>query len=216
VGDPQGAGTCPAPERAVTTWAGFLRSPADALLACDFFETITLSGTRLYVFAVLGHASRPIRVLGATAHPTASWVTQAAKNLVMDLKDTGCRARFLIRDRDGKLPALFDTVLKDAGIDVVLTGVRIPRMNALMERWVQTCRHELLDRTLIWNQHHLLHALREFEQHDNSHPPHQGIAGARPLHALPPPITDSEQLTHLDIRRRDHLGGTLHEYRHAA
>lgn len=210
------AGIDPAPERAVTTWAGFLLSQADALLACDFFETITLSGTRLYVFAVLEHASRRIRVLGATAHPTASWVTQAAKNLVMDFEDTGCRARFLIRDRDGKFPALFDAVFKDAGIDVALTGVRIPRMNALMERWVQTCRHELLDRTLIWNQHHLLHALREFEQRYNSHRPHQGIAGARPLHALPPPITDSEQLTHLDIRRRDHLGGTLHEYRHAA
>ncbi|MFF0041629.1 integrase core domain-containing protein [Streptomyces mirabilis] len=81
---------------------------------------------------------------------------------------------------------------------------------------VQTCRHELLERTLIWNQQHLLHALREFEQHYNSHRPHQGIAGARPLHALPPPITDSEQLTHLDIRRRDHLGGTLHAYQHAA
>ncbi|GAB2458980.1 integrase core domain-containing protein [Streptomyces incanus] len=177
---------------------------------------LTLSGTRLYVFAVLEHASRRIRVLGATAHPTASWVTQAAKNLVMDLEDTGCRARFLIRDRDGTFPALFDTILKDAGIDVVLTGVRIPRINALMERWVQTCRHELLDRTLIWNQHPLLHALREFEQHHNSHRPHQGIAGARPLHALPPLITDSEQLTHLDIRRRDHLGATLHAYRHAA
>lgn len=89
-------------------------------------------------------------------------------------------------------------------------------MNALMERWVQTCWHELLDRTLVWNQRHLLHTLREFEQHYNSHRPHQGIANARPLHALPPPITDSEQLTHLDIRRRDRLGGTLHEYRHAA
>lgn len=136
-------------------------------------------------------------------------MTQAAKNLVMDLEDTG-RARFLIRDRDGKSPA------GDAGIDVVPTGVRIPRMNAPMERWVQTCRHGLLDRTLIWNQHHLLHALREFEQNDNSHRPHQGVVGARPLHALPPPITDSEQLTQLDIHRRDHLGGTLHEYRHAA
>lgn len=210
------AGTGPAPERAVTTWAGFLRSQADALPACDFLETITLSGTRLYVFAVLERASRRIRILGATAYPTASWVTQAAKNLVMDLEDTGCRARFLIRDRDGKYPALFDTVLKDAGIDVVLTGVRIPRMNALTERWVQTCRRELLDRTLIWNQHHLLHALREFEQHYNSHRPHQGIANARSLHPLPPPISAPDAIAHLDIRRRDRLGGTLHGYQHAA
>jgi putative transposase len=93
---------------------------------------------------------------------------------------------------------------------------KVERETSRAVRRVQTCRHELLDRTLIWNQHHLLHALREFEQHDTSHRTHQGIAGARPLHALPPPITASEQLTHLDIRRRDHLGGTLHEYRHAA
>jgi hypothetical protein len=100
----QDAGIDPAPERAATTWAAFLRSQTDALLACDFFETVTLSGARLYVFAVIEHASRRIRVLGAAAHPTAAWMTQAARNLVMDLEDAGARARFLIRDRDGKTP----------------------------------------------------------------------------------------------------------------
>ncbi|MFJ9359370.1 integrase core domain-containing protein [Streptomyces mirabilis] len=209
------AGIDPAPERASSTWADFLRSQADALLACDFLETVTLSGTRLYVFAVIEHASRRIRILGATAHPTASWVTQAAKNLVMDLEDTGCRARFLVRDRDGKFPALFDAVLADAGIEVVLSGVRMPRMNSIMERWVQTCRREVLDRTLIWNHAHLLHALREFEEFYNSHRPHQGIANARPLHPLPVPITDPQQITRLDIRRRERLGGIFHEYQHA-
>lgn len=123
-----------APERDSTTWTDSLRSQADALLACDFFETVTLTGTRLYVLAVIEHAGRRIRILGAPAHPTASWVAQAARNLVMDLEDAGCRARFLIRDRDGKFPALFDTVLTDADIDVVFSGIRIPRMNALMER----------------------------------------------------------------------------------
>jgi putative transposase len=158
------AGIDPAPDRACTTWASFLRSQADALLACDFFETVTLSGTRLFVLAVIEHATRRIRILGATPNPTASWVIQAARNLVMDLEDAGSRPRFLIRDRDGKFPALFDAVLKDAGITVVLSGVQMPKMNAVMERWVLTCRRELLDRTLIWNQRHLLHALREFEQ----------------------------------------------------
>ncbi|MDQ0946145.1 transposase InsO family protein [Streptomyces phaeochromogenes] len=196
------AGIDPAPERGSSTWTDFLRSQADALLACDFFEAVTLSGARLYVFAVIGHGSRRIRILGATAHPTASWVAQAAKNLVMDLEDTGCRARFLIRDRDGKYPALFDTVLEDAGIEVVLSGIRTPRMNALMERWVQTCRRELLDRTLIWNQRHLLHALREFEQHYNSHRPHQGIEDARPLHPChrrSPTRTPSPTSTYADV-----------------
>ena len=92
----------------------------------------------------------------------------------------------------------------------------MPRMNSIMERWVQSCRRELLDRTLIWNQRHLLHALREFEQFYNSHRPHQGIANARPLQPLPSPITNPIQIAHLDIRRHERLGGMLHEYRHAA
>jgi putative transposase len=170
----------------------------------------------MFVLALIEHGSRRIRILGATAHPCASWVAQAARNLVMDLEDAGCRARFLIRDRDGKFPELFDTVLADAGIEVVLSGVRMPHMNSMMERWVQTCRRELLDRTLIWNQHHLLHALREFERFYNGHRPHQGIANARPLRPLPPPIIDLDQIAHLDIRIRRRLGGILHEYEHAA
>jgi putative transposase len=99
------AGIDPAPERTSGTWASFLRSQADVLLACDFFETVTLGGARLYVLAVIEHASRRIRILGATPHPTASWVVQAARNLVMGLEDVGSRARFLIRDRDGSFPA---------------------------------------------------------------------------------------------------------------
>jgi transposase InsO family protein len=210
------AGINPAPERNSSTWADFLRSQAEAVLACDFFETVTLSGARMYVFAVIEHSTRRIRILGATAHPTAPWVTQAAKNLVMDLEDARSKAKFLIRDRDGKFPELFGAVLRDAGIESVLSGVRMPRMNSVMERWVQTCRRELLDRTLIWNQRHLLHALREFEQFYNAHRPHQGIANARPLRPLPVTVADPEELNRLDIRRHDRLGGILHEYHHAA
>ena len=210
------AGIDPAPERSTTTWATFLRSQAEALLAADFIETVTLTGTRMYILAVSEHASRRVRVLGATAHPTAAWVTQAARNLVMDLEDTGCRVKFLVRDRDAKYPPLFDAILADAGIAIVLSGVRIPRMNSIMERWVLTCRRELLDRTLIWNQRHLLQALREYELFYNAHRPHQGITNARPLQPLPQPITDPDRLARLDIRRRDRLGGILHEYHHAA
>jgi putative transposase len=211
----QEAGIDPAPERACSTWTNFLRSQADALLACDFFETVTLTAARLYVLAVIEHANRRTRILGATAHPTATRVAQAAKNLVMDLEDTGHRARF-IRDRDGKFPAPFDAILADTGIDVVLSGVRMPRMNSIMERWIQTCRRELLDQTLTWNQRHLLHALREFEQFYNRHRPHQGIANGRPLSPLPAQVADPDKIAHLDVRRRDRLGGILHEYEHAA
>lgn len=134
----------------------------------------------------------------------------------MDLQDAGGTVRYLIRDRDAKFPALFDEVRADAGIAVALTGIRMPRMNAVMERWVRTCRRELLDRTLIWNQAHLLHALREFECHYNDHRPHRALRQAAPLRPVPEPITEQARIIHLDVRKRDRLGGILHEYEHAA
>jgi hypothetical protein len=170
----------------------------------------------VYVFAVIEHANRRIRVLGATAHPTADWVTQAARNLVMDLQDAGDTVRHLIRDRDSKFTRAFDAVFEAEGIEIVTTGIRVPRMNSIMERWVQTCRHELLDRTLIWNLPHLLHALDEFEAFYNGHRPHRTVHSAAPLRSAPEPITDPNRLDHLDVRRRDRLGGILHEYAHAA
>src|ERR687887_2612944 len=193
------AGIDPAPDRAATTWTDFLRSQAEALLAADFIKTVTLTGARMYILTVIEHASRRIRVLGATAPPTAAWVGQAARNPVMDLEDTGCKVKYSIRDRDGKYPGMFDAILAHAGIKVVLSGIQVPRTNAIMERWVRTCRRELLDRSLIWNQRHLLHALRAYERFYNLHRPHQGIANLRPLKPLPEPITDPDQLARLNI-----------------
>ncbi|MGC9537589.1 integrase core domain-containing protein [Streptomyces sp. UG1] len=209
-------GIPPAPERQSTTWAHFLRSQAGALLACDFFETRTLTGARLYVFAVIEHSTRRIRILGATAHPTADWVVQLGRNLLMDLEDAGSQARFLIRDRDAKFTQAFDALLADAGLRVVTTGIQIPRMNSIVERWIQTCRSELLNCTLIWNQSHLLHVLREFETFYNCHRPHRALNQAAPLRSLPEPISVPAQSRYLEVRRRDRLSGILHEYRRAA
>jgi putative transposase len=149
------------PGRDRQTWTTFLRSQAHAILAADFFETRTVNGGRLYVVAVIEHATRRVRILGATAHPTAGWTTKLARNLVMDFHDASMTVKDLIRDRDSKYTTAFDAVFADEGIATVKTGIRVPRMNAIMERWVRTCRAELLDRTLIVNQAHLLHALGE-------------------------------------------------------
>ncbi|MFI6358538.1 integrase core domain-containing protein [Streptomyces sp. NPDC050743] len=209
-------GIPPAPARQSTTWADFLRNQADALLACDLFEVRTLTGARLYVFAAVEHSTRRIRILGATAHPTADWIVQLGRNLLMDLEEAGSRARFLIRDRDSKFTATFDALMADAGLKVITTGIQIPRMNSIMERWIQTCQRVLLDGTLIWNLSHLLHALREFETFYNGHRPHQALGQAAPLRPLPRPISEPGNTRHLEIRRRNRLGGTLHEYHHAA
>ncbi|WP_197289076.1 hypothetical protein [Nocardia sp. NRRL S-836] len=122
------AGVDPAPRRTTVTWADFLRSQAEAILAMDFVETVTLTGQRQYILAAIHHARRRAWVVGTTAHPTHAWVSQAVRNLLMDREDTGyaARVRLLIRDRDAKHPALIEDVLGSAGIATVLTGVRMP------------------------------------------------------------------------------------------
>jgi putative transposase len=204
----------PVPERGSATWADFLRSQAEAVLVCDFFEAVTLSGARLHVLAVIEHASRRIRILSATARPTASWVAQAARNLAMDLEDAGCRARFLIRDRDGKFPGLFDVILADAGIKLYLAGpdakdeldhgtvgadlpARAPGPHADLEPVPPPAR---------------LTGVRAVLQRAPAAPGHR----QRPLQPLPAPLAAPDQIASLDIRRRDRLGGVLHKYRHAA
>ena len=94
------AGIPPAPRRAGPTWAQFLHGQAQAILATDFFTVDLLDGTSAYVLAVIEHATRRIRILGVTAHPDNAWVTQMARNLVMDLDEHVESVKFLLRDRD--------------------------------------------------------------------------------------------------------------------
>jgi putative transposase len=122
------------------TWSQFLRSQAEAILACDFFTADLLDGTQAYVLAVIDHASRRIRILGVTPHPTGEWTAQQARNLLMDLGGQAHRVKFMIRDRGSNFTAAFDAVLADAGTRAVLCNVATPRMNAIAERWIGGCR----------------------------------------------------------------------------
>jgi transposase InsO family protein len=173
------AGIDPTPRRADPTWPQFLRSQAEAILACDFFTAGLLDGTQAYVLAVIEHATRRIRILGVTLHPTGAWTAQQARNLLMDLGGQAHQVKFMIRDRGPDYTAAFDAVLADTGIRTVLCNVRTPRMNAIAERWIGGCRRELLDRTLIWNENHLRRILREYETHHNQHRPHRSLDSLR-------------------------------------
>src|SRR3569833_2526484 len=100
------------------------------------------------------------------------------RNLIMDLQDANDTVKYLIRDNNSKYTHAFDAVLKTESNQIARFCARVLRMISIIERWVQTCRHELLDRTLVWNQTHLLHALREFETFYNKHRPHRSLHGA--------------------------------------
>ena len=202
-------GTGPAQGRTGPAWPQFLRSQAEAILACDFFTVDLLDGGQAYVLAVIEHATRRISILGLTLHPTGEWTTQQARNLLMDLGEQSHRVRFMIRDRGSNFTAAFDAVLADAGIRIVLCNVRTPRMNAIVERWIGGCRRELLDRALVWNQAHLRRILREYEIHHNQHRPHRSLHGAAPLKPLPQPV----DLGQHRVRRQARVGGLINQYR---
>jgi transposase InsO family protein len=204
----------PAPRRGGPSWTAFLRAQAGGMLACDFLTVETVGLTRLYVLFVVELDRRRVHLVGVTAHPTGAWVSQVARNLLMDLDEHVHRFRFLIRDRDAKFTSAFDAVFASAGVETVKIPPRAPRANAYAERWVRTVRAECLDWTLVWNRRHLQRVLTAYLEHYNTGRPHRGINLDVPM---PAPMATVTALPAAGrIERVDVLGGLIHEYRRAA
>ncbi|MBE8516226.1 transposase [Amycolatopsis sp. H6(2020)] len=140
---------------------------------------------------------------GAVADESATVVLGAGSGSAL------CGVPDVLYDRDASFTAAFDAVFQAAGIRIVRSAVQAPRMNSIMEHWISSCRRELLDRTLVWNQRHLMTVLREYENFYNSHRPHRTLRQAAPLRPLP---DDAADLNRFRVQRCDRAGGVIHEY----
>jgi putative transposase len=200
------AGLPPAPQRTHSSWRAFLRAQASSVLACDFLTVETVFLQRIYVLFFISLATRRIEHIACTPNPDGGWVTQQARNLIMQLVDEQ-PFRLLVHDRDRKFSHAFDEVFRTEGITVIHTPAQAPNANAHAERWVRTLRADCLDRILIFGRRHLEHVLRVYRGHYNEHRPHRALQLLPPSGRDPTPPNATAHL-----RRRDLIGGLIHEY----
>jgi putative transposase len=206
------AGIDPAPRRSGQTWRGFLQAQAKTILAVDFFHVDTVCLRRLCVLSFIEHGSRHVHLAGITGHPAREWVTQQARNLLMNLEQHADSLKFLIRDRDAKFTAAFDAVFTAATVRIIKTPIRALRANAIAERWIASARHECLDRMLITGDRHLRLVLSEYVDHYKVHRRTGRSARTHPPGAsIRPPC-----VTNVRVLRRDRLGGLIQEYTRVA
>ena len=210
--DPQGGGYRPGTQTGRPDLAGVPGGQAKTILAADFFHVDTVFLRRLYVLFFIEHGTRRVHLAGITAHPTGAWVTQQARNLLMNLENHAGGLKFLIRDRDAKFPTAFDAVFIATGVRIIKTPVRAPRVNAIAERWIASARHECLDRMLITGERHLRLVLGEYIDHYNTHRPHRALQQSPPAGRPHPPALGAN----VRVLRRDRLGGLIREYSQVA
>jgi putative transposase len=184
------------------------------MIACDFFTVDTVALRRIYVLFFIELSTRRVHLAGMSENPDGAWTARQARNFVFSLPERDRPPEFLIRDNDGKFTRAFDTVFNAEGIRVIHSPPRAPKANAVAERFVGTVRRECLDWILIANHRHLRRVLAEFVGHYNDHRPHRAL-GLTPLEPRQPaaPLRPPREAA---IRRRDRLGGLIHEYSIAA
>ena len=192
-------------------WATFVRNHAHAVLACDFFITVTARFRPVYVFIVLEVGTRRIIHWNVTEHPTVDWTIQQFRAIVLGDQ----HQQFLIHDRDAIYAATVDDAVTAMGLTVLKTPVRCPQANACCERLIGTIRRECLDWLIVLNERHLRAILREWVAHYNQGRPHAslgpGIPDAPAGRVVPPNghiIPAGHRVIAAPI-----LAGLHHEYR---
>ena len=195
----------PVSQRSNGSWRSFLGHYKDQILACDFFTIETIWLKTIYVLFFIELGTRRIYLAGCTTNPDLTWITQQARQVVWNLKDDSRDMAFLIHDNDTKFTSSYDNLFSSEGIEVLHTPYRAPRANAFAERWVRSVREECLDHILVLDENHLRRVLREYGEYYNHARPHQGIGQHFP-------VSGPERSIKGPIRRRDILGGVIHDY----
>jgi putative transposase len=193
-------------------WTTFVRNHAQAIVACDFFVSVTSSFRILYVFVAMEIGSRRMLHCNVTEHPTAEWTIQQFREfLAYDHP-----YRFLIHDRDTIFSNYLDSELKGFGVRVLKTPVRAPKANAYCERLVGTIRRECLDFLIPVGEAHLKRILREYVRHYNRGRPHSSLGPGipEPSQAKVPASASRHKLPPgFRVKATPILGGLHHEYR---
>jgi transposase InsO family protein len=193
-------------------WSSFVRNHARAVLACDFFVTVTATFRVLYIFVVLEVGTRRILHWNVTEHPTAEWTIQQVRMLVPGDQSH----RFVVHDHDSIYSEGVDRTIAAMGLTVLKTPVRAPQANAFCERLIGTIRRECLDFVIPLNERHVRRLLLEWVAHYNRGRPHTSLGPG-----IPDPPHDSLASCSSGHQIRDGhrvvaapvLGGLHYEYR---
>jgi len=160
----------------VKQWLTFLRNHREAIAAMDFFTVPTLTFGVLYCFFVIGHDRRKILHCNVTRNPHVLWVVQQLREAWSYQQPH----RFLLFDRDAKFGAEVVSAVKEMGSEPTRTAFRSPWQNGVAERWVGSCRRDLLDHVIVLNERHLKRLMSSYLLYYHEDRTHLGLAKDTP------------------------------------
>ena len=193
-------------------WATFLLNHAEAILACDFFVTVTATFRLIYVFVVIHHDSRRLLHINVTTHPTAAWTLQQLRGSI------GFEThQFLLHDRDSIFARHLGESIEGFGLQIVKSPPYSPKANALCERLIGTIRRECLDWLIPISEPHLRTILRSWSDHYNRGRPHMSLGPGVPGPPRNPVTTSDAGYRHridaaYNVSVRSVLSGLHYEY----
>jgi len=186
-------------------WRAFLKNHREAIAAMDFFTVPTITFGVLYCSFVIGHDRRRILHVNVTKHPTSGWIIQQLREAF----PFGSAPRYLIFDRDAKYELEVPGTLRSLNISPVRTSFESPWQNGVAERWIESCRQDLLDHIVAVNERHLKRLLSEYVRYHHEDRTHLGLGKGTPDYRIRSTASGR-------VLSQDRLGGLHHRYVRAA